>query len=250
VPLSDVAVMLILLLIIVLVIVLLYFVQSGSTPPSLFNHFADEYPENSTGRQLATPSINRKKKASLLPMSLPHASRAIQIANAQPSLLSSVLLIDIGTIASWSSSADSYRTTPIPSDARTLQPYAQLMLSHSGLWQFTFEIYDFEGTVLFKREISTYLEAGQHLIMPPARLRLSKTPRVGVWTISLRVNSDLLARHRFTWHVDEQSSVMFALDGEVDESYLELLEESPVRPLSIDELLTAPPHVKPRTLPP
>jgi hypothetical protein len=187
----------------------------------------------------------------LLPAApLPHALKAMQTAHMPKKLLSSILLTDIGSIAYLhSDAAYHYRATPILSSARAIQPYAQVRLGHSGLWRFDFEICDFEGKVLFKREMSTYLEEGRHLIMPPARLRLANTLRVGVWTLNLRVNNELIARHRFLWQAHEQVDVLFETDGEVDENYLEKLEESTARPLSIDELLNARPTVKPRTLP-
>lgn len=199
---------------------------------------------------------DRSSEAEVLPdllpaAPLPHALKAMQTAHMPKSILANVLLTDIGSIAYLhSDEAYHYRATPILSSARAIQPYAQVRLGHSGLWQFVFEICDFEGKILFKREMSTYLEEGRHLIMPPARLRLANAQRVGVWTLNLQVNNDLIASHRFSWRQDEQVSVMFASDGEFDENYLERLEESSSRPLSIEELFSAPRDVKPRTLPP
>ncbi len=86
--------------------------------------------------------------------------------------------------------------------------------------------------------------------MPPARLSVQNAIRAGMWTLSVRVNGGLLALHYFKW-LDDLVDGYIQSDGEIDETYLQRLEDAPTRPLGIDELLSVPnTHDKPRSLPP
>jgi hypothetical protein len=170
---------------------------------------------------------------------LPHALIAVENTRTTPKILADCQLIDIGFIASWDENTPyTFRTTPIPYTVRMLFPYVQLRLNYSGAWEFTFEVSNFRGEVVSKREIKTSREAKLQLIMPSTMISIPYANRFSVWTLGFRVNGELIALHRFTWRDARQVSVETAIesDGELDEEMLAAARL--VKPMSVDELLS------------
>ncbi|MFN8374242.1 MAG: hypothetical protein U0694_15355 [Anaerolineae bacterium] len=71
----------------------------------------------------------------------------------------------------------------------------------------------------------------------------------GVWTLRLSVNGQLLALHRFSWK-DDLIVGYIRSDGEIDEAYVERMEDAASQRVSMDDLLSKhAPALRPGTLP-
>jgi len=165
-----------------------------------------------------------------------HAAIAAKVAGRRRDAL-----LDIGFIGFWGkNSMYTYRTQPVPTSAETLQPYVQIRSKRRRTVRVEFDILNDLERLVFRREVQLRLEAGVHFVTPPARLRLGQHVPLGQWTLEVRVNNILMARHQFSWVADEVMSVEGHLnaDGEVDEQIAALLVDNYAAPLSLDDLLT------------
>jgi len=169
-----------------------------------------------------------------------HALAAMRAAGQDPER-SSVHTVDLGLLVTHGDQPPVlYRTFAIPDDATFIQPYIRLRLPTAALGRVRFELADIHGEVVFVHEDRHDLAAGETLITPSGRLRVTQQQaHGGRWTLRISADGVPLATHTFTWDESEHKLLRRHMgeDGEMSGEIRAMLARQRLKPLSLDELL-------------
>jgi len=170
-----------------------------------------------------------------------HALDAVRNAKLDPAE-TQVLPIDIGVMAFTGDDAPViYRTREVLDDVDYVQPFVQLRLPTKAKGRVKFEMLDADGQVVFMHQNDYDLQRGRNLIMPAARLPIHDAHAIhGDWRLQVRADGVLIAEHHFGWEESASKVIRRNLkeDGELSGEVREMMAESRLERMSLDELLS------------
>ncbi|GEM_PF-683998 len=169
-----------------------------------------------------------------------HALAAARAAGIDPDQ-SPVAPLDLGMMVFKTNAEPTIqRTHEIDATVDYIQPFAQIRVPVLAKGRVKFEIIDASGTPVFIHEDVHELKPGLNLITPSARLPIQDELDIsGAWRLLISADGMLIADHRFHWEEDPAAVVRRAVDadGEITNELRDLLHDSRLERLSLDDLL-------------
>jgi hypothetical protein len=169
-----------------------------------------------------------------------HALDAVRRAGMDPAS-TPVLPVDMGVMSFKANEPPALnRTRPVLDDVDYVQPFVQLRLATRATGKIRFEIVDADGQVVFVHEDFHNLQAGMNLVSPPARLPIHDAHAMHRdWTLRISADNITIAEHRFAWEESSEKVIRRHVqqDGELSNEMRQMLDDSRMERMSLDELL-------------
>ncbi len=174
-----------------------------------------------------------------------HANLAVRNAGHDPEAMT-LRVSDIGVFAIHHDRETLvHRVQSVRDDVDYIQPWVALRVPTAAAGTLRFEIRDMEDRLLFVRDRTVQLDAGENLVSPAARMPVHDAlVTEGDWQLCVYADGVLLAAHSFFWLEADESldeprlRAHLAEDGEMNEGLRSAFEESSQeKEQSLDELL-------------
>lgn len=170
-----------------------------------------------------------------------HVAQAISNAGQHPDELA-VLPLDIGVLTYKDAEPPQlYRMDEIPDDVDYIQPFVELELPSAVTGRVRFEIIDGSGQPVFIEENAHRFHAGAQPIVAQTRLPIHDAHDFDEeWHLKVYAENVLLADHHFAWNNAVNVSPILQHiqeDGEISAELREVLAQTRLERMSIDELL-------------
>lgn len=174
-----------------------------------------------------------------------HADLAVRNAGHDPQAMT-LRVSDVGVFAMHQDRETLvHRVQAVSDDVDYIQPWVALRVPRAAQGVLRFEIRDRQDRLLFARDRSVQLDAGENLVSPAARMPVHDAlVTEGDWQLCVYADGVLLAAHSFFWvEADERLDeprlrAHLTEDGEMNEGLRQAFEESSQdTEQSLDELL-------------